>query len=100
MEEVDVISSMDQFVDPEAFVNTGFQSTVSMDDEDGISTFIRNKSIRTNEYNNLCFGQESLNYPEGRLNRYEKVCPGILYRTYTELALLELKKINKSLQNK
>ena len=68
-----------------------------MDDEDEISTFIRSKKIRTNEYNNLCFGQESLKYPEGRMPNYVKVSQGILYRTYTELGLLELKKINKSL---
>ena len=39
-----------------------------------------------------------MKYPEGRKPNYEKVSNGILYRTYTELGLLELRKINEALK--
>ena len=57
-EEIDVITSVEQFTDPEFFVNTGFTNFVSYDDEDEVSSFITSRQIRTNEHNTICFMQE------------------------------------------
>ena len=102
-EEVANISNMGQFTHPDHFVNTGFTNAVSYDDEDenDEAAIVAQKIVITNEFNNLCFGMEECNSPskeEWDDSKYINKIEALLYRTYSELDLLQLKAINEALQ--
>ena len=102
-EEVASISHMGQFCIPDNFVNTGFTNAVSYDDEDenDEAAIVAQKIVITNEFNNLCFGVEertSVGKHEWEESRSAVMIEALLYRTYSELDLLQLKAINEALQ--
>lgn len=95
-EEVNFLSYTGQFVSPDTYVNTGFTNAVSFDNEDDFETFIHHTILVTNELNTLCF-KEDQSLCE---NKVKYTISGMLFRTYTEIDLFELKHINKALQTR
>ena len=58
-EEIKFMYSMDQFIDPDHFVNTGFTQSASWDhEEENEDISARTQFILTNEHKNLCFLKE------------------------------------------
>ena len=99
-EEISYIANMGQFTDPDNYVNTGFTNAVSYDEEDEDKTFVVHKIAITNELNNMCFTIEECIYPRKHKDDEEKIVNKVqaqLYRTFSELDLMQLNDINEAL---
>ena len=102
--EVNFLEDLDQVTDPEKHVNTGFIHMISnpKDENKQEEAFIERKRIHTNDAGNLCFSQEKRIWRDkrftGRHGRIQDRYSGMLYRTFTELDLLELRHINRALR--
>ena len=92
---------MGQFIDPEKFVNTGFINCVSYEelDEEGDVMIIRERT-NFNETMNLCFLHTSERWVSESSYKPESKVSGMIYRTYCELDLLELKRIDESIEER
>ena len=86
--EVTYLENVDQFVDPDKFINTGFFTSVSSGGETEIDIRpIRKAEICTNEHSSLIFHREQ--------TKKRTIFTGKVYRTCTELDFLELVSVNR-----
>ena len=94
MDEVNSVENIDQLQDPDRVVNTGFIMSSSKNEMWEDYPFLRRIQIFTNEYVNLMFEKRQDRYEDGTI---EKNISGMLFRTFSEVDLFELKRISTAL---
>ena len=97
IKEVDSIENIDQLIDPDAFVNTGFIMSMSHKAVNDETNFIRRVQLFTNEQCNLLFEKKQNRYKD---NTKDQQIKSILYRTFSELDLYELKQVRDAIQER
>ena len=91
-DEIDILTNVDEFTDPDSYVNTGFSNSIQYTNLEN-ADMILSKSLVTNEKNSLCFG-----YTETKENGIEEIktiFTGAVYRSYAWIDYIELQKIKK-----
>ena len=78
--------------DPDCMVNTGFIMSASTNEIWEGEQFLRRIQIFTNEYCNLLFEKRQDRYNDGSV---EFKISGMLFRTFSEMDLWQLKKISQ-----
>mmetsp|Transcript_42077 Transcript_42077/g.55430 ORF Transcript_42077/g.55430 Transcript_42077/m.55430 type:complete len:159 (-) Transcript_42077:2279-2755(-) len=94
MQEVNSIENIDQLQNPDKMVNTGFIMSSSKSEMWEDEMFLRRIQVFTNEYVNLLFEKKQDRYDDGSV---EKMISGMLFRTFSEIDLFELKKISNAI---
>ena len=79
------------------FVNTGFNIQTSLESMDGDKKIMERIEMCTNEHSSLCFSKKTSKISDENTHF---ACSGILFRTCTELDILELQRINYELEQK
>ena len=89
------MQNVGQFVGPDAIVNTGFNLCMSYEitDEEGDVEIVRQR-IKFNEIMNLCFEYTSKRWSTENIDSDKSEVSGMIFRTYSELDLFELREIN------
>lgn len=93
--EVDSIENIDQLINPDAFVNTGFIMSMSHKAVNDETNFTKRVQLFTNESCNLLFEKKQNRYKD---NTKDQSIKSILYRTFSELDLYELKQIRDAIK--
>ena len=86
---------MSALTDPDNFVQTGFSTSNSYDDAESGEILV--DELAMNEHKNLMMSRQRIFSPtEGLRTTYN----GVLYRTFTELDLFEMERINDCIRRK
>ena len=95
LKEVESLQSMSALTDPDNFVQTGYSTSNSYDDAESGEIFV--DELAMNEHKNLMMSRQRIFSPaEGLRTTYN----GVLYRTFTELDLFEMERINECIRRK
>lgn len=89
------MQGLDQLLDPDRACCTGFNMLISNRETEEEVTFIRKQQLIQNEFTNLLFKQTVDQFIDGTSKL--SIC-GTLYRSYSEIDLLELQATQASLE--
>ena len=93
--ELSALEGMDQLMDPDKACVTGFNMHISKREVVEEDEFVRFTELAQNEFSNLSFMRTEDVYTDGTIKK--SIC-GTLYRTYSELDLLELQETQDTIE--
>ena len=88
--EVCSVEDMEQLMNPDQSVVTGFNMGMTMNQTEGERNFLRKTELEQNETNSLLFQRITDTFADGTSKMQ---ISGTLYRTYSELDVFELKEL-------
>lgn len=106
IKEVASIESIDQLFRPDFYCNTGFIMSISYNARRDDINYLKRVQIFTNEYCNLIFAKEQSRFhTHGGKDNFAKYqiefkISGMLYRTFSEIDLCELLKIQNAIDRR
>ena len=90
-EELNTLSSVEKYIDPETYIETGFSISVTQIDER--KNYLDSIKVFSNETNSLYFCKERVTNIQKQTLVKNQLKTGTVFRTFSELDLFELQYI-------